>query len=56
MDAKSFEPKQTSETRFIVHEHKVQSNQFHNWPIKYKFWEKRAAEYLEEVGDDEKVY
>ena len=44
MNVKDYEPRQTSDTRFIMHEHKVLCNQFHNWTIEYNYWEKRSME------------
>ena len=44
MGVKAYEPRQTSDTRFVIHEHRVLCNQFHNWSIQYNFWEKRAQE------------
>ena len=48
MQKQSYEPKQISETRFVAHEHQVLCNQFHNWPIQFKYWEDRSQEYAQE--------
>ena len=44
MNAKSYEPLQVSNTKFVAHEHPVLCNQYHNWPIQYSHWEHHAQE------------
>ena len=44
MNAKSYEPLQVSNTRFVAHEHPVLCNQYHNWPIQSSHWEHHAQE------------
>ena len=51
LDVKAYEPRISSDTRFVAHQHKVLCNQFSNWPVQYSYWEKRSQENNE--GDNE---
>ena len=52
LNMKSREPRQSSDTRFISHEHKVICNQFCNWNIQYSYWEKKAREQIEDPSEE----
>ena len=52
MNLKSHEPRISSDTHFVAHQHKVLCNQFQNWPIQYRYWERRSQE---NTNDDEKL-
>ena len=53
LDVQSYEPKTSSETRFVAHNHKGLCNQFRNWKIQHQYWEKIAQEITDEDSDSE---
>ena len=50
MNLNAHEPRISSNTRFVAHQHKVNCNQFQNWPIQYRYLERRSQE---DYNDDE---
>ena len=53
LDVKAYESKQISDTRFIAHEHDCLCNNFHNWPVQFKYWEDHAQELAKDKEDDD---